>query len=234
MNKRLLLLFFLLYNAALFAQVKQNPYNLPLINTVSSYEAEIKMRPDHELVNLKDFLLNTVFDIRYATKDNFTSEVIYAAPDAYVRKPLADALQHVEKAFDSIGITLIIYDAYRPYTATLRFYEVYPDTNFVAAPWHGSRHNRGAAVDVALAQKDTKEPLPMPTPFDEFSEKAAPDYPDLSDTLLHHRTLLIQTMKRYGFTVYPSEWWHFDFQGWENFSLMDLSFEELQAIKKQN
>ena len=219
--------------SALNGQEKHNPYGLPIISELEAYQTEVEQNADHELVHLKDYLKNAVFDIRYATSNNFTGETIYSTADAYVRKAVAVALQSVEKALDSIGLCLIVYDAYRPYAATLRFYEVYPDTSFVAAPWHGSRHNRCSAVDVALAQKYTKEPLTMPTSFDEFSEKAAPDYPDLSDALLNHRTLLIQTMKRYGFTVYPTEWWHFDFQGWEAFSLMDLSFEELQSIKNR-
>jgi D-alanyl-D-alanine dipeptidase len=98
----------------------------------------------------------------------------------------------------------------------------------VAAPWHGSRHNRGAAVDITLVDLKTGKELPMPTAFDDFTEKAAPDYPHLPDEVIRNRNLLITTMQQFGFSVYPHEWWHFDYIGWKKFPLMDLSFDELE------
>ncbi len=111
-------------------------------------------------------------DIRYASNNNFTGEVIYNQPKAFVRLPVAKALQEVQSELNSMGLGLKIFDAYRPYAATLRFYEVYPDTMFVAAPWHGSRHNRGCAVDVSLVDLESGNELQMPSAFDDFSEKA--------------------------------------------------------------
>jgi D-alanyl-D-alanine dipeptidase len=95
-------------------------------------------------------------------------------------------------------------------------------------PPHGSRHNRGAAVDITLVNLKTGKELPMPTTFDDFSEKAATDYPYLPDELIQNRKLLITTMQRFGFSVYQHEWWHFDYIGWEKFPLMDISFDELE------
>jgi D-alanyl-D-alanine dipeptidase len=67
----------------------------------------------------------------------------------------------------------------------------------------------------------------MPSEFDDFSEKAHPDYTDLTPEVIENRTFLFNIMSQFGFTHYPTEWWHFDFSGWENYPLMDLSFEEL-------
>jgi len=227
MRKFLLLL--LLLPGLLIAQSEsRNPYKLPLIVDQESYQSSIAKDPSMQMVNLKEALPDLILDIRYATTNNFTGEIIYTSAEAWARKPVAEALAKAQKAFKSKGVAIKVFDAYRPYAATLRFYEVYPDTSFVAAPWHGYRHNRGAALDVTLVDLKTGEELAMPTPFDDFTEKAAPDYADLSEEVLANRKLLIQTMRQYGFSVYPYEWWHFDFQGWEKFPLMNLAFEELK------
>jgi D-alanyl-D-alanine dipeptidase len=101
------------------------------------------------------------------------------------------------------------------------------DTLFAASPATGSRHNRGCSVDVSLVDLKTGAELAMPTEYDNFTAKAGARYPDLQLTVLQNRDLLIRVMDKHGFKVMPSEWWHFDFNGWQSFSLMDLSAEEL-------
>ncbi len=208
-----------------------NPYGLELTQTIDEYQQSVATDPTMKLVNLADHIPNVVIDMRYATAENFTNKVVYDYPAALLRKPAAEALARVQQSLSLQGLGLKVYDAYRPYAATLSFYELIGDTNYVAAPWHGSRHNRGAAVDVTLIRLDTGEELPMPTPFDDFSEKAGPEYMDLPEHILRNRATLIQTMAEHGFTVYHSEWWHFDFIGWEQFGLLDLKISELIAIE---
>lgn len=207
---------------------KPNPYVLEIIQCPSDYRKLIANDPDMELIDLAKFIPTVVLDIRYATANNFTGKVIYTKPKAYVRKPVALALKNVQDSLSKLGLALKIYDAYRPYSATIKFYEVYPDTNFVANPKNGSRHNRGAAVDLTLVNITTGQELPMPTPYDDFSEKAHPDYPHFPEEILQNRALLFGVLSYYGFIHYPTEWWHFDFRGWQQFPLMDLSFEELE------
>jgi D-alanyl-D-alanine dipeptidase len=112
------------------------------------------------------------------------------------------------------------------------FWEKVKDTNFVSSPWEGSRHNRGCAVDVTIIDKKTGKELEMPTRFDVFSPKAHPDYKNVSDTVKSNRTLLFSVMSKYGFRKFPTEWWHFDFSGWENYFLMDITFEDLEKLTK--
>lgn len=204
-----------------------NPYGLDLIDNIESYNQSISKNADMELVDLERVIPSIKLDIRYATKNNFTNEIIYTTPKAFARKPVALALKKVldSLAFHNLGLR--IYDAYRPYSATLKFYEVYPDTNFVANPKYGSRHNRGCAIDLTLIDLNTNQEIPMPSEFDDFSEKAHPDYMDITPEVIKNRTFLFNIMSNFGFTYYPTEWWHFDFSGWENYPLMDLSFEEL-------
>jgi beta-N-acetylhexosaminidase/D-alanyl-D-alanine dipeptidase len=76
---------------------------------------------------------------------------------------------------------------------------ILPDSRYVADPAKGSRHNRGAAVDVTLVDLAGND-VEMPTAFDEFSEKAASNYADLPRAALHHRSLLQQAMQEQGFS----------------------------------
>ncbi|PKP51013.1 MAG: D-alanyl-D-alanine dipeptidase [Bacteroidetes bacterium HGW-Bacteroidetes-1] len=222
---------FALLSYTAVAQTGKNPYNLPLINTLEAFNKETAKDTNNEMIDLQYFIPHLVLDIRYANSQNFTNEIIYTDAKAFARRPVAHALSKIQIALDSIGLALKIFDAYRPYQATLRFYEIYPDTNFVAAPWYGSRHNRGAAVDLTLIEKKTGLELQMPTAYDDFSEAAAPTYQNLAADVIKNRNLLIAIMDRYGFDVYESEWWHYDFIIWERFSLIDLSFEQLMPDK---
>jgi zinc D-Ala-D-Ala dipeptidase len=208
-----------------------NPYHLDIVSELGVYDSIIALWPNKKQVDIEDYIQNIVLDIRYATTNNFTKEIIYAQAKAFVRLPVAIALQKVQKQLSTQGLGLKIFDAYRPYSATLRFYEVYPDTMFVAAPWHGSRHNRGCAVDVGLVDLKTGRAHLMPTKFDDFSEKASHGFMDLPEEKIKNREILRKAMEENGFTIYRPEWWHFDFQGWENYKLMDIPFDELVKRK---
>lgn len=209
---------------------KTKVYNpkLNIISNIEDYKKSINENPDNELVDLEDFVPGIILDIRYATDNNFTGRKIYLQPKAYARYPVAKALLFVQQELEKHNYSLKVFDAYRPYAATALFYEIYKDTTYVASPWSGSRHNRGAAVDISIVDNATGEEIQMPTGFDAFNEAAHPDFMDLPENVIENRQLLITIMQKHGFRVYPSEWWHYDFVGWQAFPLMDISFEELQ------
>lgn len=209
---------------------EKNPYGLDIVNTEGLYKKEIAKDPDNLLVDLEKYIPKIALDIRYAKTDNFTLTKIYTAPKAFVRKPVAEALLEAENKLNNEGLGIKIFDAYRPYAATLYFYKVHPDTNFVAAPWKGSIHNRGCAVDLTLIDIVTGQELPMPTAFDEFTDKAAITYMDLEPNILANREKLISVMKSVGFDTYEFEWWHFNFKGREKYKIMDISFEDLEKF----
>lgn len=208
-------------------QVKSYEDELGVISNPRMYLKLAEDFPDKKLVDLEEFIPGIVLDIRYATKHNFTRQKIYKQAKAFLRLPAAEALKKIQEELNGKGLGLKIFDAYRPYSATLKFYEVYPDTNFVAAPWYGSRHNRGCAVDLTIINLETGDELPMPTSFDDFSEKAGHDFLNLPETILSNRKLLRETMTNHGFSIYNYEWWHYDFIGWEHYELLDIPFDEL-------
>lgn len=207
--------------------VAQSKYGLKATN-YDEYLQSVRVNPDKELINLETFVPGLVLDIRYATTDNFTGEKIYNLSRAYARKPVAIALKKIQADLKSQGLGIKIFDAYRPYKATVKFYEVYRDTTYVASPYRGSRHNRGCALDLTVIDLRTGQELRMPTGFDSFKKEAWPSTPVSDPEVRKNRTLLINAMEKHGFKVNSSEWWHFDFIGWQKFEVLDIDFEELE------
>lgn len=195
---------------------------------IDAYKNSLKANPENELIDLEKFILNVVLDVRYATTNNFTKEKIYDLPKAYARKPVAGALKKAHEEFNKLGYSIKVYDGYRPYSATVKFYEVMKgDTMYVASPYKGSKHNRGCALDITLVDLKSKQELKMPTPWDTAAKESWADAPVSDPTIAKNRETLISIMEKNGFKVYTAEWWHFDFVGWQKYDVMDIEFEEL-------
>jgi D-alanyl-D-alanine dipeptidase len=205
----------------------QNKYGLKATD-YSAYLASVKINPQKQLVDLEKYVPGLVLDIRYATTNNFTHEKIYNLAKAYARKPVAEALLRIQTELKEQGLGIKIFDAYRPYKATVKFYEVYHDTTYVASPYRGSRHNRGCALDLTLIDLKTGKELKMPTEYDSFRKEAWPTTPVSDPEIKKNRTKLIAVMEKYGFKVNSSEWWHYDFKGWKNYEVLDIDFEEMK------
>ena len=183
---------------------------------------------DFDFVDIEILDPTILIDIRYATTNNFTKEILYSLPKCFLRKKVALKLALVQKKLQKRGLGLKVYDAYRPHAVQKRLWEVFPDPKFVGDPAKGSKHSRGAAVDVTLVDREGNE-LPMPTPFDEFTQKAYRDFTDLPPAVLANRELLETVMKEEGFIPLPAEWWHFDDIEWDKYPLEDLSLEEIRS-----
>ena len=222
--KKILIFLFCWINANAFAQ---NPYGLVVISDYQAYKETVKVNKENQLVEIKKAIPSVVLDIRYATKNNFMEQVMYNQARAFARKPVVDQLKNIQAILKTKGFGLKIYDAYRPYAITVAFYQKASDKNFVANPAKGSKHNRGCAIDLSLVDLKSGKELPMPTPYDSFSPAAAPDFLNLPPEVIKNRNFLIATMEANGFKVIANEWWHFDFNGWQNFDLMDIPFKKL-------
>ncbi|RZK50615.1 MAG: D-alanyl-D-alanine dipeptidase [Pedobacter sp.] len=230
--KKYITLFSLLFWVSIaFAQnpaiTPQNPFGLEIINSMDAYKEAIANNPNNELVDLKKFIPSIVLDVRYATKNNFMKQVMYKQARAFARKPVAESLKRIQAELAKHGYGIKVFDGYRPYTITRAFYDKASDKNFVANPAKGSKHNRGCAVDITLIYLDTKKELAMPTPYDSFEAAASPGYNNLAPEIIKNRDFLIDIMHKHGFRVINNEWWHFDFVGWQNYTLMDVPFEKL-------
>ncbi|MHC4821258.1 MAG: M15 family metallopeptidase, partial [Planctomycetota bacterium] len=170
-------------------------------------------------------------DIRYASTNNFMGEVFYSAPRAFLQRPAAEALVRAHEWLGELGYGLLIHDGYRPWYVTKMFWDATPEDLkvFVANPENGSRHNRGAAIDLTLYDLESGEPILMPGGYDEFSPRSFPDYPGGTSRQRWHRELLREAMEAQGFAVYEAEWWHFDHGDWRRYRIGNERFEELGA-----
>ncbi|MBK5271832.1 MAG: M15 family metallopeptidase, partial [Bacteroidia bacterium] len=146
----------------------------------------------------------------------------------FLRQPVVAALQKVQQELNEKGLGLKIFDAYRPYSVTRKFWELVHDERFVANPSKGSGHNRGIAVDLTIINLKTGEELNMGTGFDNFTDTAHQEFTDLPEEILQNRRLLITNMEKYGFYPLITEWWHFFLKDGEKYEVLDIDFKKLK------
>lgn len=194
---------------------------------------EINKR-EADLVELIKLDKTIKLDIRYARSDNFVGRPVYTEARAFLQRPAAEALLQVHQQLKKQGLGLAIFDGYRPWTVTKLFWEVTPEDKrkFVANPKNGSRHNRGCAVDLSIYDLKTGKLIPMPSDFDDFSDKAHPEYTGGTAEETKNRNMLRKMMEAVGFTVNENEWWHFDYKDWQSYALYDIAFSSIKHEAK--
>jgi D-alanyl-D-alanine dipeptidase len=168
-------------------------------------------------------------DVRYATNRNFLHWPVYSEPRVFLQRPAAEAVVRAQRALQPQGYGLVLYDGYRPWYVTMIFWDAVPldRHDYVADPAQGSKHNRGCAVDLGLVELGTGRPVPMPSDYDEFTERAHPDYAGGTAAQRAARDLLRRTMEAEGFTVDPGEWWHYDCQDWRHYRIGNVAFKDV-------
>lgn len=181
-----------------------------------------------DLVDITAFDSTISLDIRYATINNFLGTPVYERPVAMLQQPAAEALARANEALRPLRYTLMVYDAYRPWYVTKIFWDATPDSLrwLVANPAQGSKHNRGAAVDVTLYDLEARRPVEMTSTYDEATTRARADYPGGSSIQRFHRALLRRVLEHEGFTVNPLEWWHFDYKDWREYPISNRRIDQ--------
>ena len=170
-------------------------------------------------------------DIRYATTNNFMRRPMYRQARAFLQRPAAEALVRAHQSLKPKGYGILVFDGYRPWSVTKAFWDAATDEQrkleFVANPRKGSRHNRACAADVSLFELSTGREVQMPSAYDEFNERAFPNYAGGTAESRARRDLLRQAMEAQGYTVYPGEWWHFDYKDWRQYPILNMPFEAI-------
>ena len=166
---------------------------------------------ESNFVRLKDLSSDFVYELKYATPDNFLKQAVYDCGECYLRKSTAEALIKANKAFIQLGYRIKLFDCYRPLSVQKKMWKILPGTHYVANPAKGSKHNRGAAVDLTLVDAQGKE-LNMGTPFDFFGKEAHHTYTEHTKEVLENRKLLKETLNKYNFKSIYSEWWHYEYR----------------------
>jgi D-alanyl-D-alanine dipeptidase len=182
-----------------------------------------------ELVELVSLDPTIKLDIRYATTNNFLGVRFYDEARAFLQRPAAEALVRANRRLRTLGYGLLIHDAYRPWYVTKMFWDATPlDKRWlVANPASGSKHNRGAAVDLTLYELSTGNPVEMPGTYDETTGRSFADYPGGTSLQRWHRALLRNAMVAAGYQVNSSEWWHFDYGNWRDYAIGNVAFDRI-------
>jgi D-alanyl-D-alanine dipeptidase len=168
-----------------------------------------KIVKDTSFVNLKEYSNDFVYDLKYATGDNFLKTKVYDCAECYLRYKTAKALIKANSKFMKLGYKIKLYDCYRPLDVQKKMWAIVSNPNYVANPSKGSIHNRGGAIDISLVDNNGKE-LDMGTSFDFFGPEASHDYRNFSKEILENRALFKRIMINNKFQSFDSEWWHYN------------------------
>ncbi|MBU3191735.1 M15 family metallopeptidase [Clostridium bowmanii] len=182
-------------------------------------------REVNNLVNVSDMDSSFIFDLKYATTDNFTKTVVYPVNVCVLQRETALKLINANAEFKKLGYRIKIWDAYRPMYVQKIFWDLVFDERFIANPnKKGSRHSSGTAVDITLVNEFGKE-LKMPSNFDDFSDKACRNYEGMSEEELKNINFLTGIMEKYEFITIDTEWWHFEDCNYSEYKITDVEFE---------
>lgn len=179
---------------------------------------------DTVFVRLADYSDNFVYDMRYATKNNFLKEKVYDCAECYTRVKTAKALIKANTDFLKQGLKIKFYDCYRPNSVQYKMWKIVPNPQYVANPVKGSIHNKGGAVDITLVTLKGEE-LDMGTDFDFFGKRAYHDNLDLPQEILDNRKLLKETMEAHGFWSIRTEWWHYNLSAGSNDKVANFKWD---------
>lgn len=220
--------FFISLSFLLVAAKKAVSQQLKIIGSYKDYRVLTEADSLQKMREIKSVVPGVVYDLRYATKSNFTRKKLYKkGAKTFVRLAVANALREVEEELSVRGYALKIWDAYRPYSVTKEMWELIHDDRYVADPAKGSGHNRGLALDITLL-KNGKD-VDMGTGFDNFTDSAHHDFKNLPQNVLQSRALLRSTMEKHGFKALETEWWHYSYPNDGRYDVLDLSVKELSG-----
>lgn len=204
-------------------------YGVPVWKDAKKYREVARADSNHRMVNLAKAIPGLQFDLRYASENNFTGKKLYPGKPAtsYLRLPAARALAKVQESLMKRGYALKVFDAYRPYSATVVMWELVRDERYAANPAKGSGHNRGLAIDLTIIDTRNGKELAMGTGFDNFTDSAHHSFTNLPQEVILNRKLLREVMESNGFKALETEWWHYYWPNDGNYPIMDVGFGKL-------
>lgn len=183
----------------------------PIVLTQEQLDA-IASQPvyaDDQMVNVLDYIPDIFVELKYASSNNIAGRIVYNFNSVYLRYGTVQKLALVQEELRTMGLSLKIWDAYRPVDAQYDIWNAYPNATFVTNPNTGySDNSRGNAVDITLVDAYGVE-LDMPTDFDVFTSQADRNYSDCDEAAAENATMLQELMEKHGFTYTHAHWWHY-------------------------
>ncbi|MFL9837980.1 M15 family metallopeptidase [Flavobacterium sp. ST-75] len=177
----------------------------------NDFHQELVMKDSSDWKEINMDAKGMVNKMAYADTANFMGQKIYPCAKCFLRPEVAEALEKANTLASQKNMKLVIFDCYRPYGYQQKMFEIVNNPKYVAPPGKGSNHNRGAAVDLSLADNQGNL-LDMGNEFDDFSSLSYYISDKISAKAQNNRKQLRDIMKEAGFTPYDNEWWHFDYR----------------------
>ena len=153
-----------------------------------------------ELVDLSVIFPSLHIDLKYATADNITGAPIYREARCLLHTEAVTALAKSISIAQLAGLSLVVYDAYRPQQAQAILWNACPDPQYVVDVAIGSNHSRGTAIDVTLMD-DRGHLLDMGAGFDEMHDRSHAWHPSVPPAAQRNRLLLNAIMFGGGLTA---------------------------------
>ena len=181
---------------------------------------------DSGLVNIQDIDSSILVDVKYSSLDNFMKKDLYGSLNKiYLQEEVAKRLSIAQSALKERDSTLslIVFDGVRPRSVQQSMWDAL-DTipfqeriKFVSNPKNGSLHSYGCAVDLTIYDHKTDTLLDMGAGYDDLRKIAYPRFEEqfletgeLTKEQYRNRQLLRSVMRKGGFWVIQTEWWHFN------------------------
>lgn len=204
-------------------------YGVAVTRDIRYYLNCIEADSNKRMVELSSLIPSIVYDLRYASRNNFTGKALYPknTRQTCLRIPAAYALAAVQQELKQQQLGIKVFDAYRPYSVTVRFWEMIKDERYVAHPAKASGHNRGLAIDCTLIDLRTGKELDMGTGFDNFTDTAHQTFTDLPPAVLANRKLFRDIMTKHGFRIFDTEWWHYFWPNDRDYEALDIPVKNL-------
>ena len=193
---------------------------LPPVPPILAPPHRTPLSADYRLIDIRSIVPDIMLDMRYATTNNFLKQAVYSKARCLLRGPVARSIQRAQEALKTQGYGLKLYDCYRPLSVQKAMWKIFPDGRYVANPATGSRHNRGAAVDLTLVDAQGRD-LEMPSEFDDFSDRAHRNSSTMTDTARNHVQILTTALETQGLTTIDWEWWHYDGPNWRHYGILN-------------
>jgi len=193
-------------------------------------KAEITLK--NHLVDIRKYLPSVEIDLIFATDRNFTGQVLYGAAAPLIQYDVIDNLKAAQEKFQKDGYSIKIYDAYRPQSVQYILFDKINNTKYIANPNNASKHNRGAAIDMTLVDSSGNE-LEMPSPMHTFNETSHRDSKAMSAEARANMEYMAKVMESCGFTIFNYEWWHFNYEDWDDYLATDYDLGSLILIREQ-
>lgn len=184
--------------------------------------------PDGGLIDVRRYTDKIAIDLLFAQDENLLGYNVYGEDICMLQKKTLDKLLIAQEKFEEDGYTIIIYDAYRPYSVTVLLYEKYQDSKYVSS-YGGSVHNRGAAMDMSLLDSKGR-PVEMPSPMHTLNAYSNRSSIQMYQIAKWNMDYMEEVMLDSGFTSIRSEWWHFNDADYTQYRKTDYDLDQLLKV----